>query len=170
MSEKSPLTGRPYTDDQIARTTPAVSPLTGKAYTQEQLSRSGTTGAPRAGLAAPQLRDDLSKYKKYGVSMSRWADHEEDRARYQSRAEKWGHGLMKAGVTAVGAVGDTFGTLVGLGEWAVTGDSTKVFDNQIGRTVDRANQWMSENYANYYTEQERNAEGLTTQQRLSSLQ
>lgn len=160
MSEKSPLTGRPYTDEQIARTTPAISPLTGKAYTQEQLSRSGTIGAPSAGLATPQLRDDLSKYKRYGVSMSRWADHEEDRARYQSRAEKWGHGLMKAGVTSVGAVGDTFGTLVGLGEWAVTGDSTRVYDNAIGKVVDKANRWMSENYANYYTEAERNAEGL----------
>ena len=163
MAELNPLTGLPYTKEQIDITTPDINPLTGKNYTSQEMSRTSRVGAPAQGLTTPQLRDNLASYKKYGVSLSRFADHEEDRARYQSRAEKWGRGLMKGGVTAIGAVADgTLGLLSGIGEAAYHQDFSYFYNNSVGKQVDKINNWMGENYANYYTRAEEEAEGLAS--------
>ena len=50
--------------------------------------------------------------------------------------------------------------LSGIGEAIYHGDSTKLYDNSVGRAVDKMNNWMQENFANYYTEAEQEAEGL----------
>ena len=164
MADKiNPLTGLAYTREESSRINPPENPLTGKAYTTEETARFNPASAPAAGLKTGQLQGGLADYKKYGVSLSRFADHEEDRARYQSRSEKWGRGLMKAGVTAVGAVADgTLGLLSGIGEAAYHQDFSYFYNNSVGKQVDKINNWMGENYANYYTEAERNAEGLAS--------
>ena len=107
-------------------------------------------------------KNPLAKYGKYGVSLSPYLDLEEERAKRQGTAEKWGHGIAKGVITAGGAVAEnTLGMLVGLGEAAVNWDETKFYDNSVGRLVDKANNYAQEALPNYYTQQEQHAEGLS---------
>lgn len=95
---------------------------------------------------------DLEKYSEYGVGLSPYADLDERRAVNQSTGEKWGRGLMKAGVTTLGAVAEnTIGILAGLGELATGG---QYYDNFVGKAVDSANESMREAFPNYYTRAE----------------
>ena len=102
-------------------------------------------------------KDPLSKYASYNVPLSPFVDLEEQRARLQTRSEKWRRGLLKAGVTTVGAVAEnTVGLIDGAIEAAYTKNWNSLSNNAVGRTVDSANEWMRENYPNYVTEAERN--------------
>ena len=108
-----------------------------------------------------QYKDNLRDYVDYGVTLSPYLDLEEERAKRQSTAEKWGHGIAKALVTAGGAVAEnTIGLLAGIGESIAHRDLTKLYDNSVGRTVDKVNKYMQEELPNYYTQQEQNAQGL----------
>ena len=148
--ELNPFTGLPTTkkDD--------VNPFTGKPTVQRADSRPA--------LTAPDfmdLRGTPSSYQSYGVPVLPGLDIDEMRAQRQSRGEKWGRGLMKAGVTFAGAVAEnTVGAVNGIGEAIVQGDWTKLYDNNTGRAVDSMNAWMQENYPNYYTKEEQDAIGL----------
>ena len=96
--------------------------------------------------------DPLSSYTKYNVTPTRFTDWDESRARNQSTGEKWVNGLAKAGVTTIGAIAEnTLGILFGLGE-AVTGGN--YYDNWVGNTVDKGNDWMRETMPNYMTQAE----------------
>jgi len=134
-----------------------IDPFTGKKDT-------GTTRSSAPYLSSPEflnLRGTPSSYESYGVPTLPGLDLDEMRAQRQSKAEKWGRGLMKAGVTMAGAVAEnTVGLMDGIGEAIVQGDWTKIYDNETGRAIDSMNAWMQENYPNYYTKEEQNAIGL----------
>ena len=96
--------------------------------------------------------DDLSKYTDYGVVPTRFGDWDETRAQNQSTGEKWMRGLGKAGITTIGAVAEnTLGIIAGLGS-LLTGND--YYDNPVGRTVDKANDWARNEMPNYYTQKE----------------
>lgn len=145
-----PFTGLPE------KKTQTTDPFTGKSST--------LTRPSRPALTAPDLLDlrgTPSTYLDYGVPVLPGLDLEEMRAQRQGRAEKWGRGLMKAGVTFAGAVAEnTIGYIDGIGEAIAQKDWTKLYDNETGRAVDSMNRWMQENYPNYYTKKEQEAIGL----------
>lgn len=96
--------------------------------------------------------DDLSKYTKYNVQPTRFGDWNETRAQNQSTGEKWMRGLAKAGITTLGAVAEnTIGILTGFGSMLAGG---QYYDNAVGRTVDKANEWARNEMPNYYTKRE----------------
>lgn len=96
--------------------------------------------------------DDLSKYKKYNVPTTRHFNWDEQRARLQGTGEKWLNGISKALVTTGGAViENTVGVIAGLGE-LVTGGA--YYDNFVGKSVDKGNEWMREAMPNYKTQAE----------------
>jgi len=134
-------------------------PITGESFTPV----SSVTPTARPQLVTTQYTDNISKYQKYNVPLRQEFNWDEQRAQRQSTAEKWGHGLLKAGVTTVGAVADnTLGVLAGIGQAVVEGDATKFYDNVVGRAVDKTNNWMQENLPNYYTEAEREASAFAS--------
>jgi hypothetical protein len=148
--ELNPFTGLPTTEKD------EINPFTGKPVTPSK--------SRRPALTSPDfmnLRGTPSSYQKYGVPVLPGLDIDEMRAQRQSRAEKWGRGLMKAGVTMAGAVAEnTVGIMDGIGEAIAQGDWTKLYDNETGRAIDSMNAWMQENYPNYYTKKEQEAIGL----------
>ena len=99
-------------------------------------------------------RDDISKYTKYGVPTSRYFNWNEVRAQNQGRGEKWVRGIKKMGVTSGGAVlENTIGVAAGIYEKMF--GSGHYYDNYVGKSVDKVNEWMRDNYPNYYTEREK---------------
>lgn len=97
--------------------------------------------------------DDLSKYKKYNVPTTRHFNWDDERAKNQGTGEKWLNGISKALVTTVGAVAEnTLGVLAGLGEMVF--GSGAYYDNFVGKSVDKANDWMREAMPNYRTQAE----------------
>lgn len=110
----------------------------------------------REGLAdLSYYTDPIEKYTEYGVPLGRRNDWNDERANNQSTGEKWRRGLSKAAITTVGAVAEnTLGVLAGLGE-VLTGG--QYYDNAIGRSVDKMNDWAREEMPNYYTQAEQNA-------------
>ena len=101
-----------------------------------------------------QYTDDLSKYTDYGVVPTRFSDWDEQRAQNQSTGEKWTRGLAKAGVTTLGAIAEnTVGIIAGIGS-LLSGED--YYDNAVGRTVDKVNDWARTEMPNYYTQKEEN--------------
>ena len=148
----------PKTDKKIV-----MNPLTGKEMGSEQTPPRSYIGGSRRQAASlsdsmmnsqksVKLGEDITNFTKYGVPLGQDLDWQELRARNQGTAEKWGNGLAKAGVTALGAVAEnTLGVVFGLGELATGGS---YYDNSIGKSVDSTNEWMRENMPNYLTQEE----------------
>ena len=138
-------------------------PLTGGTYNPRGASkRAVSRGLDIGASKIVNYRDNLKDYADYGVQLSPYLNLEEERAKRQSTAEKWGHGIAKALVTTGGAVAEnTVGLLAGIGESIANRDVTKLYDNSVGRAVDKVNAYMQENLPNYYTQQEQNAQGLS---------
>lgn len=136
---------------------PKTSFFTGEAFTpQPKTPTMGTDFNVSRGVMGSEksmnYSDDVSRFMKYGVPLGRNLDWEELRARNQSTSEKWGNGLAKMGVTALGAVAEnTIGFFAGMGE-LMTGGA--YYDNVVGKTVDKTNEWMREHMPNYYTKRE----------------
>ena len=108
--------------------------------------------------------DDLSKYKKYNVPTTRHFNWDDERAKNQGTGEKWLNGISKALVTTAGAVAEnTLGVLAGLGEMVF--GSGAYYDNFVGTSVDKANDWMREAMPNYRTQAEMD---MTTGQKLGT--
>ena len=64
-------------------------------------------------------------------------------------------------MTTIGAIAEnTVGALDGIGESIYHRDMTKMYDNAVGRSVDRVNEWMQYNFPNFATNAEQNASGL----------
>ena len=160
MSEISKLTGLPIETSQEKEGTPEISKLTGKQIVADPTYRTTPVAARSYQF---QYTDPIDRYKDYGVPVRQGADWNEMRAQRQSTTEKWGRGLSKAAITTIGAVADnTLGVLSGIGEAIYHGDATKLYDNSVGRAVDKTNAWMQDNFANYYTQAEQDAEGLAS--------
>ena len=141
----------------------SVHPLTGGVHQGVSKPRPRIAQGLDFGMSkTTNYKDPLAKYGKYGVSLSPYLDLEEERAKRQGTAEKWGHGIAKGVITAGGAVAEnTLGMLVGIGEAAVNWDETKFYDNSVGRLVDKVNNYAQEALPNYYTQKEQHAEGLS---------
>ncbi len=151
--ELNPATGLPYSTQPGATAEKDLNPATGMPY-------GGERTLVTAGSGLDIRKEPLSNYKKYGISLVP-GDWDDRRARRQSTGEKWAHGLAKAAVTTVGAVVEnTAGALDGIFEATATQDATKLYDNHVGRAVDRTNKWMQENFPNYATEYEQKQEGF----------
>lgn len=119
--------------------------------------------ATRAFNLSSVYTDPLESYGKYGVALNPYSDWNEQRAQRQSTWDKWRNGLIKAGITTVGAVGEnTLGVLAGLGSLATGGS---YYDNFVGKGIDNINDWAQTNLPNYYTQAEQKAgvlEGMGT--------
>jgi hypothetical protein len=151
----------PPSIDTTDGTPKRVNPITGKA--NSDIKPRVTLGDGRMGeqmlnqqLLSTQYTTDrgepITNFTKYGIALGQDLDWDELRARRQSTADQWGNGIAKAGVTTVGAVAEnTLGIIFGLGELATGG---AYYDNAIGRTVDKTNEWMRENMPNYLTREE----------------
>jgi hypothetical protein len=111
--------------------------------------RSAYYGQGRFQLPTYSPMKDLASFAEYNVPASPYLDMFEKRAQNQSTAEKWGNGLLKAGVTTLGAVAEnTLGILAGIGELATGG---QYYNNFVGKTVDASNEYMQEAFPNFYT-------------------
>lgn len=96
--------------------------------------------------------DPISNYASYGVPLSPYADWNEIRAQNQGVGEKLGRGALKMLTTTTGAiVENTIGIVGGIGSMMAGGTYA---NNPVGRAVDSANEWMSENLPHYYTKAE----------------
>ena len=166
MSETiNPITGLPVGGQPTTSTTTGVetpiNPITGKALQAPipQINL-GNPGYDQSMLFRKDYQGtrDLDKFAKYNVPRGQLLDWEEIRARNQSTADQWGNGLAKAAVTTIGAVAEnTLGVMFGLGEVFSGG---AYYDNFVGRTVDKTNEWMRENMPNYLTREEQNMSGF----------
>lgn len=100
--------------------------------------------------------DPIANYASYKVPLSPYADWNEIRAENQGIGQKLGYGALKMGATIVGAVAEnTIGIIGGIGSMLAGGTYA---NNPVGRSVDSANAWMSENFPHYYTKAELNPE------------
>ena len=116
--------------------------------------RSTYYGQGRFQLPTYSPMKDLASFAEYNVPASPYLDMFEKRAQNQSTAEKWGNGLLKAGVTTLGAIAEnTLGILAGLGELATGG---QYYNNFVGKAVDASNEYMQEAFPNFYTAAEMN--------------
>ena len=77
-------------------------------------------------------------------------------AKEQSTGEKWGHGLTKmvakAGTYAFDSV---VGTAYGVGAAIGTGQWSKLYDNDFASAMDDVNKRIDNNFANYYSDEEK---------------
>ena len=158
-SEEGAVKINPLTNEAMTSPAPTVTLGGSPSYTNQMMFRTDYRG-----------NRDISKFDKasisgsdYDVAKGQLLDWEEIRARNQTTADKWGNGLAKAGVTAVGAVAEnTLGIMFGLGELASGG---AYYDNAIGNKIDETNEWMRENMPNYLTQRE---EQMNTFQKLGT--
>ena len=158
-SEEGAVKINPLTNEAMTSPAPTVTLGGSPSYTNQMMFRTDYRG-----------NRDLSKFDKasisgadFNVAKGQLLDWEEIRARNQRTADKWGNGIAKAGVTAVGAVAEnTLGILFGLGELASGG---AYYDNAIGNKIDETNEWMRENMPNYLTQRE---EQMNTFQKLGT--
>ena len=163
MSDKNtqpldPFTGLPIEEKASAKQPSFVNPFTGE---EEVGSYQGPL--PTRSIPVGNYQDPINKYQRYNVPLRRQFDWNEERARRQTTGEKWKNGLLKAGTTMVGAVAEnTVGVLAGIYTAANQGDLTGLYDNPVGRAIDRMNETMREDYPNYYTRAEQEAEGLAS--------
>jgi hypothetical protein len=142
---------------------------TGQQYSPPETPRkvpvynNALDSATRAFNLSSVYTDPLESYGKYGVALNPYADWNEQRAQRQSTWDKWRNGLIKAGITTVGAVTEnTLGVLAGLGSLATGGS---YYDNFVGKGIDNVNDWAQTNLPNYYTQAEQKAgvlEGMGT--------
>ncbi len=95
-----------------------------------------------------------TRYPTYYIGL----DNEEIYGRNQSRASKWGNGLVKGlGLTATTFLQGTVGLVNGVVQAVGDGDFTSFFDNSFNKTLNDFSSGMEDNFANYYTAEEKNA-------------
>jgi len=111
----------------------------------------------------PQYRDPIASYQEYGAPLSPFLDLEEERAKRQSTAAKWGNGAAKMVTTAAGSFAEgTAGIIAGTIQAVGQQDGSKFWNNVVGNSVDDMNAWMQKNFPNYYTQEELNTKGLSS--------
>jgi hypothetical protein len=156
-TDDKPVKMHPFLNEPLKAIRPTVT--LGGGEIGRQMIGTGIT----SGMYANRRKDSITKFTDYNVPLGQELDWEEIRARNQSTAEQWGRGLAKAGVTTIGAVAEnTLGVIFGLGSLAMGG---AYYDNAVGRTVDKTNEWMRENMPNYLTKEE---EKMSTFQKLGT--
>lgn len=84
------------------------------------------------------------------------------RAEEQSAAAKLSAGVAKGGILAATTfLNGTVGLLAGLGEWAMTGKVSKVWDNDFSRLMDDVTEKSEQILPNYYSDKELNSPWYT---------
>jgi hypothetical protein len=171
----NPITGLPFGGGTINPETnqPDTNPITGKKFGLGLVNSEGKANYGGYSPDFPTLggkgfspsniftdtytmynQEPMENYKKYGVPMGRHFDWDELRARNQSAGETVMNGIGKSLVTYGGALlENTIGFFAGLGEMATGG---AYYDNAIGKTVDKWNNWAQEAMPIYLTEAEQN--------------
>ena len=100
---------------------------------------------------------DLKDYEKYVAGGNVFVNEglDDARAMGQRTAEKWRNGIIKfGGKTGTAVAGGTLGVFYGLGSSLGKGDFKSFYDNDFQRMLDRWNEGMDENLANYTTKEE----------------
>ena len=169
----NPITGLPFGGGTINPETnlPDTNPITGQTFGLGLVDSEGKANYGSFTPSVPTLggkgfvpsniftdtytrynQEPMENYKKYGVPMGRHFDWDELRARNQSNTETVLNGAGKALVTFGGALlENTIGFFAGLGEMASGG---AYYDNAIGKTVDKWNNWAEEALPVYLTKEE----------------
>lgn len=181
----NPLTGLPFGGQTINPETGILdkNPLTGESFGLGIIDAKGrvnygnwaptypTTGGRPGDFSKGIHTDSYTRYntkpmehwKDYDVPMGRHFNWEEIRARNQSTTETILNGVGKSLVTFGGAIlENTIGFFAGLGELATGG---AYYDNAIGKTVDKWNNWAEEAMPIYLTEAEQD---YTTWQKMGT--
>lgn len=84
------------------------------------------------------------------------------RAEEQSAAAKLSAGVAKGGILATTTfLNGTVGLIAGLGEWAMTGKVSKVWDNDFSRLMDNITEKSEQVLPNYYSDKELNSPWYT---------
>ena len=84
------------------------------------------------------------------------------RAEEQSAAAKLSAGVAKGGILAATTfLNGTVGLIAGLGEWAMTGKVSKVWDNDFSRLMDDITEKSEQVLPNYYSDKELNSPWYT---------
>lgn len=84
------------------------------------------------------------------------------RAEEQSAAAKLSAGVAKGGILAATTfLNGTVGLIAGLGEWAMTGKVSKVWDNDFSRLMDDITEKSEQILPNYYSDKELNSPWYT---------
>mgnify|MGYP003752656927 FL=1 len=96
-------------------------------------------------------------------------DYEEMAAQQQPWTEKAAHGLGKMGVLAgTTFIQSTVGLVNGAVQWGKTGRAAAFFDNDLNRWVDEVNKRKEDQWANYYTQAEKDAHWYAPSKLLSA--
>jgi hypothetical protein len=101
----------------------------------------------------------IESYQKYlGTNISMLRDLDEERAQAQSTADKWGNGAVKMLGTAATSFAEPFVDLsVGVAQAIGTGKISGVYDNVVTQQFDGFNDYLREEFPNYYTKAEEEA-------------
>ena len=84
------------------------------------------------------------------------------RAEEQSAAAKLSAGIAKGGILATTTfLNGTVGLIAGLGEWAMTGKVSKIWDNDFSRLMDDITEKSEQVLPNYYSDKELNSPWYT---------
>ena len=156
------LTGLPVenTTKEVS-TEPVINSITGQAAKGRPKAESyfGNIGGETFDVTKSMSFKEYESFLDYDVDVRRGIDHVEARAQNQSTLQQWGRGLMKANITAVGALAEnTIGLFWGLGSLATGGS---FYDNAFGRAIDDMNEWAAETMPNYYTRAEQQADAFS---------
>lgn len=125
--------------------------------TSEQI----TPGTNAPGLSLPLIRQiSLGNLQgQYKEELFPDQDWDDLRALRQSFADKLANGLLKAGATAATTALEPFVNLFyGIPKFFFdTQEFNSIFDNEITQSFDSFNDYMRENFPNYYTKAEQNS-------------
>ncbi|MBO6233328.1 MAG: hypothetical protein J6N78_04640 [Clostridia bacterium] len=97
-----------------------------------------------------------SRYDKAYAIGYEPGDVADRRASEQSFIAKLSAGIGKGAVLTGTTIGDTIGTIVGLGEALAAWDASKIFDNDITRSMASINEWAEQLMPNYRSRNEMN--------------
>lgn len=109
---------------------------------------------------APTQVGDIYKESQYTptVFVQELPDLENRRAELQPWQDKLGNGLANMTISAfTGALESTVGMAYGAGTALFSGDSSKFYDNEFGRSLDAVNNSVRESNPFYYSDAEKNA-------------
>lgn len=156
------LTGLPVenTTKEVS-TEPVINSITGQVAKGRPKAESyfGNIGGETFDVTKSMSFKEYESFLDYDVDVRRGIDHVEARAQNQSTLQQWGRGLVKANITAVGALAEnTIGLFWGLGSLATGGS---FYDNAFGRSIDAMNEWAAETMPNYYTRAEQQADAFS---------
>ena len=149
------LTAKPTTTTQKILSTPPPMNLSGDSKTTGGLQNIQLTKYETPITAVYDRLNNGSYVAKFENYIG--ATGNEDRlAKEQTTGEKWGNGLAKMGAKiGTYAFDSVVGTAYGIGAAIGTGQWGKLYDNDFASTMDDVNKRIDNNFANYYSDEEK---------------